>query len=57
MSKAVITFDQEEIDAIKMIVNDDDKDDALDFIKTNVYRKVNDAIRERKCGPAGPDVD
>ena len=51
MSKVVITFDDKEVEAIKMIVNDDDKDEALDFIKENVYRKINDAIRQRKCGP------
>jgi hypothetical protein len=51
MSKVVITFDDKEIEVIKMIVNDDDKDEALDFIKENVYRKVNDAIRQIKCGP------
>ena len=56
MSKVVITFDEKEVEIIKMIVNDDDKSDALDFIKENVYRKVNDAVRERKCGPAGPDI-
>ncbi|MFC1855240.1 hypothetical protein ACFL2A_01680 [Thermodesulfobacteriota bacterium] len=51
MSKVVITLEDTEVETLKMIVNDDDKDDALDFIKDVVYRKVNDAKRERLCGP------
>jgi hypothetical protein len=51
MSKVVITLEDEDVETIKMIVNDDDKDDALDFIKEVIYRKVNDAARERLCGP------
>ena len=51
MSKAVITIEDKEIEVIKMIVNDEDKDEALNFIKETIYRKVNEAIRQIKCGP------
>jgi hypothetical protein len=51
MSKIVITLEDKEIELIQMIVNDNDKDDALDFVKDVIYRKVNDAKREKKCGP------
>lgn len=51
MSKIVITFDDKEVEEIKMIVTDDDKEEALEFIKENLYRKINDSTRQRVCGP------
>ncbi len=51
MSKVVITLDEKEIEEIKMIINDDDKEDALAFLRDIIYKKMNDALRERKCGP------
>ncbi len=51
MGKVVITLDENEVELVKMIVNDDDKDDALAFVKDVLYRKMNDDTRERKCGP------
>ena len=51
MEKVVITLDSKEVEEMKMILNDEDKDDALEFLREVVSRKVNDVQRERKCGP------
>jgi len=56
MSKVVITLDEKEIEELKIIIHDASKDDAFDFVKDVIYRKVNNATRERKCGCCGPGL-
>ncbi len=51
MDTTVVGLDERELQQLNMIVVDEDKDAALDFLRDVVLRKIKEAPKSTSCYP------
>ncbi len=51
MEKTVVGLDEQELQQLNMIVVDEDKDAALDFLRDVVLRKIKESPKSTGCYP------